>query len=163
MDVRITGADQLRKLAAHIKATGDKGLGRQMAAAMEKAVRPISSAITASAAATMPSGYRGALTRSLKHRRSTRTATRQASVRLATYAPGVAERRDLPALETGRLRHPVFGRSRPLKAGGRKANPWATTTIRPGFHRRGTEQAGPAAETALLQVLDDFTNRLAKG
>lgn len=160
--VQIAGIAELQKLVAQVRATGDKGLGRQMGRALEKVVKPLDDAIAVSAAQTMPSGYAPVLARSLKHRRTTRTAAREASVRLATFAPGKGDRRDLPSLERGVLRHPVFGRTRPTRKG-RKGNPWAVTRIRPGFHQRGVETAGPAAEKALRAVLDDFAERLAKG
>lgn len=162
LEIRIDGIDELRRVAAQIRATGDKGLGRQMSAALDKAVQPITKAIAAEAAKVAPSGYRPALTASLRHRRSQRTAAREASLRLTTTAKGQSENRDLPALEAGVLRHPVYGRSRRTKRG-RKANPWATTAIRPGFYERATERVGPEVERQLLAVLDDFADRLAKG
>jgi hypothetical protein len=162
VDVRISGAAQLRRVAAQIRATGDKGLGREMGRAIDKALEPTKKAIDASAERTMPSGYRSVLTRSLKHRRGLRTTTRTASVRLTTSAVGEKEARDLPALEAGNLRHPVFRRSRPTKRG-RKANPWAVTKVEPGFHRRGTAKTADEAEKQLRVVLDDFADRLAKG
>lgn len=162
VDVRIAGADQLRQLSAHIRATGDKGLGRELGRALDKAIEPVRRAIEAEAEKTMPSGYRATLTRSLKHRRTLRTSTRQASLRLATFGEGRKERRDLPALNAGQLRHPVFGRARRTKSGP-KANPWSVTTIRPGFHERGTERAGAEAERQIGIVLDEFADRLTKG
>lgn len=163
VDVRITGGDQLRKVAAQIRATGDKGLGREMAKALDKAIEPVKAAIDASAEQTMPSGYKADLTASLKHRRTLRSATRTASVRLTTSAKGEKESRDLVALERGMLRHPVYGRFRRLKTGRRKANPWAVTRIRAGFHARGIEDAADEAEKKLIEVLDDLADRLAKG
>jgi hypothetical protein len=167
VEVRVTGAAQLRALAAHIKRTGDKGLGREMSTALTKAVAPIDRAITAEAGKAMPSGYRGVLTASLRHRRSTRTQARSASVRLTTTGAGRKDDRDLPALNAGNLRHPVFGRSRRIKRGPRagtaQPNPWSVTRIRPGFYDRGIEKAADAAERQLLVVLDDFADRLAKG
>lgn len=162
LDATVTGQAQLRKLAAHIRAEGDKGLGRELARALDKTVEPVKKAIAESASRTMPSGYAPTLTRSLRHRRTLRAAARQASIRLATFAAGDKERRDLPALEAGNLRHPVFGRSRRTRKG-RKANPWAVTKIRPGFHARGIEKAGDEAEKQVLAVLDDYAERLTKG
>ena len=162
MDVQIGGQAELRKIAAHIRATGDKGLGREFAKALEKAVDPVKEAIVAEAEKTMPSGYKSTLTRSLKHRRTTRASGREASVRLATHGEGKRERRDLPALNAGKLRHPVYGRSRMTKTG-RQANPWAVTRIRAGFFDRAIEKAADQAERAILAVVDDFTDRLAKG
>ena len=154
LDVRISGAEQLRKVAAQIQATGDKGLGREMGRALNKAIEPIKTAIAESAAESMPSGYRGVLTASLKHRRTQRTAARTASLKLTTFAPGKRERRDVVRLNKGQLRHPVFGRRR---------KPWTTTSIRPGFYDRGTRRAMAEAEQRLGVVLDDFARRLARG
>lgn len=162
LDIRIAGVDEVLKLARHIKATGDKGLGRQMAKALNEAVEPVKTAIAESAYKTMPSGYRATLTASLRHRRTQRTAARQASLRLTTLGEGVREQRDLVRLNRGELRHPVFGRSR-ATARGRRKNPWATTRILPGFHDRGVKDAGPEAEKRLGKVLDDYAARLAKG
>lgn len=163
LDINIKGIAELRKLAAHIRATGDKGLGKEMARALEKAVEPVKTAIVESAEETMPSGYAETLARSLRHRRTTRAAARQASVRLATFGEGKTERRDVVALNQGNLRHPVFGRSRRTRRGGRKSNPWAVTSIKSGFHDRGVRAGGPEAEKRLLVVLDDFAARIAKG
>lgn len=167
MEVRINGAVQLRQVAAQIKAAGDKGLAREMARALTKAVGPLDKAIEAEAHKTMPSGYRDVLTASLRHRRSTRTAARTASVRLTTTGAGTREQRDLIALNAGKLRHPVYGRSRRIKRGPRtgtaQPNPWSVTTIRAGFYDRGIEKAADTTERELLTVLDDFADRLAKG
>lgn len=154
LEVRISGADQFKRLAAQIKAEGNKGLGQEMARALTKAVEPLGKAIEAEAGVVAPSGYRAALTRSLKHRRTVRANPRTASIRLTTTAKGKVENRDLPALNRGDLRHPVFGRRR---------KPWKVTRIEPGFHDRAVKAGGPLAEQNLLQVLDDFGDRLAKG
>lgn len=154
LELRLDGGDLLRQVATQIRAEGDKGLGREMSAALSKAVAPLGKAIGAEAGKVAPSGYSGVLTRSLKHRRTARTSTRQASLRLTTYADGQTERRDIPAIDRGDLRHPVFGRRR---------KPWTVTRIQPGFYDRGIRQAGDLAEKQALAVLDDFADRLAKG
>jgi hypothetical protein len=153
MDVKISGADQIHALAKHIKALGDAGLGREMGRALTKAVDPIGKSINKEAAAVAPSGYEPTLTSSLKHRRTLRASRTQASVRLTTTAKGKAENRDLPSLNAGKLRHPVFGRRRKT---------WAVTAIPSGFYDRGTKNAADAAEKQLLVVLDDFTQRLSE-
>mgnify|MGYP000928117852 CR=1 FL=1 len=162
LDIRLAGINEVLKLAKQIRATGDKGLGREMARALNEAIEPVKTAIGASAERTMPSGYAPVLTASLRHRRAQRTAARQASLRLTTIGEGVKEQRDLVRLNKGELRHPVFGRSRKTKRGRRK-NPWATTKIQPGFHDAGVKNAGPEAEKRLGKVLDNFADRLAKG
>jgi len=153
MDVSISGAQQIHALAKRIKELGDAGLGREMARALTRAVDPIGKSINREAAAVAPSGYEPVLTRSLQHRRSVRNSRAEASVRLTTSAKGKQDLRDLPSLNAGRLRHPVFGRRR---------SPWAVTAITSGFYDRGTEKAADAAEKQLLVVLDDFTQRLTE-
>ncbi len=162
VDIRISGLDGLLKLSRHIRAEGNKGLGRELGRALGKVVAPIEKAIEASAEQTMPSGYKATLTRSMNHRRSQRTATREARLRLATYAQGKKERRDLPALEAGNLRHPVYGRVRRTRKGP-KPNRWAVTRVRAGFHKRGTEHVAGEVEKRALAVVDDFADRLTKG
>lgn len=154
IDAQVLGAKALREAAASIKATGDKGLGREFAKALNKAVDPVKQSIAESAGQTMPSGYAPTLTRSLKYRRSSRTDARQATVVLATYADGQKQRRDLPALNAGELAHPVFGR---------RKSPWERQKIRAGFFERGTEKVDAEAEKQILAVVDDFVSRLAEG
>lgn len=162
IDARVLGAQQLREVARHIRNEGDKGLGRQFAKALERAVEPVKKSIVESAEHTMPSGFAPTLTRSMKHRRSTRSDARRATVILATYAEGKKERRALPAMEAGDLAHPVFGRARMTRKG-LSPNPWVTQRIRAGFHERGTEKASGEAEKQILVAVDDFVQRLARG
>lgn len=163
IDARVLGAQQLRAVAKHIRSEGDKGLGRQFGKALNNAVEPVKKSIEDSATQTMPSGFAPTLTRSMKHRRSTKTDTRQATVQLATYADGAKQRRNLPSMEAGELAHPVFGRHRLTSRKGVTANPWVRQRIRAGFHERGTEKAGDEAEKQILAVVDDFVERLAEG
>lgn len=165
LDVGIVGAARLHQVAKAIRATGDKGLGREMARALAKTTQPLQRDIAAEAAKAMPvgGGYQPLLSKSLRHKASQRTGSRTATMRLITYADGTGERRDVEALEAGNLRHPVFGRSRTVRGRGRVPNPWAVTAVKAGFHRRGTGSAGDEAEKQLGVVLDDFAARLAKG
>lgn len=165
----ITGRAELRRLAAQIKATGGKGLGRELAAALQEAGKPVAESVRRSAIATMPDrgGYRADISRSLKFRTTMRASARSAALTLTTYADGTKERRDIRALDAGRLRHPVYGRSRRIKRGRRagtaQPNPWAVTAIRAGLHRRGTDGAADEAAKAVGKVLDDFKARLLEG
>lgn len=157
------GAAKLRAVAAGIKATGNKGLGREMSAHLRSAAGPVESAILAEVTRVLPArgGYRETVTKSLRFRRNVRTGARTAAVRLVTFAPGTRERRDIPALNKGNLRHPVFGRSR-RTAQGRVANPWAVTRIEAGFWDRGTSDAIEVAEREMITVLDDYAQKLSE-
>ncbi len=165
MEFDIVGRVRLHEVAKAVRATGDKGLGREMSRALARTTVPIQTEIDAEAAKVMPvrGGYQAVLSKSLHHKTSQRTGSRSATVRLITYADGTGERRDVERLEKGELRHPVFGRSRTVRGRGRVPNPWAVTRIRSGFHQRGTDSAADEATKQLGDVLDDFAARLAKG
>jgi hypothetical protein len=165
LEVRIEGAATLHRVAAQIRAEGRKDLSSQMSRALIEATEPVKAAIKTSAAATMPSGggYAGVFVKSLRFGTSRRNGGNSASLELKTYADGTSERRDIVALEGGRLRHPVFGRSRAgARKGERHANPWAVTSIRAGFHKRGTAEAMDEAQKALSEVINDYAARLAR-
>lgn len=164
MEVHIDGRAQLHAVAKAIRATGDKGLGREMSRALAKTTTPLQREIDAEAARVMPvrGGYQAVLSKSLHHKTSQRTGSRSATIRLVTYADGTGERRDVESLEKGALRHPVYGRSRNTRRG-RVPSPWAVTKVRSGFHQRGTQKAGDEAVKQLGAVLDDFAARLTKG
>lgn len=163
IDVRVEGAAELRRVAAQIRAEGRKDLSREMGKALSRAADPLKQKIRESAAETMPrsGGYAGAFEKSLRFRASQRGSGDSAAYSLSTYADGESERRDIRALEAGKLRHPVFGRSRPgRRKGERVANPWTVTSIRPGFHKRATAKAADEAVKQLNQVVGDFARRL---
>ena len=164
MEFHIDGRARLHEVAKAVRATGNKGLGREMSRALAKTTIPIQTQIDAEAAKAMPvrGGYQAVLSKSLHHKTSQRTGSRSATVRLITYADGTGERRDVESLEKGTLRHPVYGRSRNTRAG-RIPNPWTITKVRSGFHKRGTDSAADEAVKQLGVVLDDFAARLAKG
>lgn len=164
LDIRIEGAANLHKVAAQIRAEGRKDLGREMSKALNDATAPVRDSIRSSADETMPrsGGYAAAFDSSLRFKTSRRNRANEATLTLATYAEGASDRRDIGALEGGKLRHPVHGRSRPGKRKGeRVANPWAVTKIRAGFWKRGTDGAIDQAQEELTTVIDGLAERLA--
>lgn len=165
LEVRVEGAAILRRVAAQIRAEGRKDLSRQMSDALSKATDPVRLSIRSSASEVMPreGGYQAAFDKSLRFRMSRRQGDSQASVSLTTFADGTSERRDIKALEAGKLRHPVWGRSRPgARKGERHANPWAVTSIRAGFWKRGTDKALDEAQKELENVIEDLARKLAR-
>lgn len=166
LEVTLSGQRQLRELAKRIQDQGDKGLGREMAAALRKVSKPVQASVEAEYETGLPKrgGYVNTFTKSIKWRTALRGGARSASFRLTIFGDGAHEKRDIKALEAGRLRHPVFGRSRRIKVGNRKGtiitNPWALTTVRGGYFERGTDSAADKVEAEMSKVLDEFTNRL---
>jgi len=161
LDARILGADQLKRLAAHVRATDAKGLGKEMGAGLRRAAKPIQRSIRQEYT-KLPArgGYVAAWSKSLRFRTNLRTAGRQASFRVLTFADGTHERRDIDAVEAGRLRHPVYGRTRAGRSGRRTSNPWAVTRIAGGYHKRGTDDAADQAEAEMVKVIADLSQRI---
>lgn len=163
LEISVHGAATVRKVAAQMRAAGKENLADNMARALSKSVDPVKTSIRESAAATMPhsGGYAAVLDKSLRFRVGSRGGGNTAQVTLATYADGTSERRDVVALEGGKLRHPVFGRSSAgRRKGERIAHPWAVTSIRAGFHQRGTEGAMDSAEKAMIEVVEKYAAKL---
>jgi hypothetical protein len=168
LEVRIDGAATLRKLAAQMRAEGNKDRSRAMGKALGDAAEPVKASVMAEAEKTMPSsgGYASLLTKSLRFRMSRRNSGREAQVILITYADGTKERRDIVALEKGQLRHPHWGRSSKLKRGVKAGtiirHGWSVTKILPGFHKRGTADAMDNAQDAMLDVIEEYARDLVK-
>lgn len=165
MQVRFTGSLELRRVAAGIKAAGDKGLGKEMSAALRKAAKPVAESIKTTLVKSMPhrGGYQATVAKSVRFRTQVRSGARSGSVRIITYVDGKAERRDIRRLDKGELRHPNWGRSRTVRGKGRVPNKWSTTKVPAEFHRRGTEKAADEAEKQLQDVIDVFAKRLLEG
>lgn len=155
------GAAELKRVAAQIKASGDKGLGREFGAALRRAGAPVQRSIRKEYG-TLPAsgGYAALFSKSLRFRTALRASGTSASFRLTTFADGTKERRDIDALEVGSLRHPVYGRSRPGRRGGRRPNPWAVTRVRGSFHERGSAGAADEAEKEMIKAVDEFAARV---
>lgn len=169
LDIRLTGADELHRLSRQLRDTADKGLGKEMARGLRRAVEPLKRDVRAEAGRVMPhgGGYAGVLVPALRFRTDVRAGARVAKVVFKTHADGTKQRRDVPKLNAGILKHPVYGRSRKLKRGRRAGtsvpNPWATTTIRAGFWSRPVDSSSRDVTAEMVKVLDAVAAKLAGG
>lgn len=69
------------------------------------------------------------------------TGPRTAGVRIVARKTG----HDLPAVEAGTVRHPVYGHR----------NAWAETQVRPGFFSTPLQELAPAVELACMAVMTE--------
>lgn len=152
LEFEVSGSSQLHVLAERIRAVGNKGLGQEFARALKDTAEPLQASVREESARVLPAshGYAALFSESLQFRTQLRTGAREASLRLITYADGKSERRDIRTINSGALRHPLFGRRKH----------WFTTRVRSGFFDRGTDQAADVAEKKMLAVIDDFAKRL---
>lgn len=143
--LRMTGADDLGKLAADLKQAGRNDLRKEMLRGIRTATRPAVAAVRISAQVRLP--RRGGLAREVAAEQITsRTTTtgRNVGVRI--------QRRRGQALEQGRLRHPVFG----------NRDVWVTQEVSPEWFTRPLEMLEPSVQVALKRVLDNITRDLAR-
>ena len=158
--VAVKGQLDLYRLAAAFRDAGRRDLGRKLDKGVRNAAKVIEKAVTARSSTDrhMPKGYERTFSGALKAKHEVRLL-RGRRVTLTFFATGKKEMRDLEAMEQGRLRHPVFGRYRRLKDGGRMANPWVTQRIRP----RVIEEPAMRAQAEAVRTLDKAVRELTAG
>ena len=168
MSVRVTGSTQLHSIIERLRETGNEGLGKGMAAGFRLATAKLKPEVLAEVPKAMPSGYAPTLSKSLRFRTEIRDFKHVARVTWRVYGDGEKERRDVPQLNRGILRHPVYGRSRPLKNHARfKAtsmlNPWVAQKVRRGFVDRPVDRLAPEVRRQMQDVIDKVAERIKRG
>lgn len=140
LNVEVHVDPRFRTVIAALKANDNAALNKRFRRSMGKAVAPMGKAVRAEIPPTMPKGYEGVLGGSLK----LRTSVTGRGVRVTAMAKGKGELRDLPALDAGKLRHPLFGN--------RKR--WYVQRIKPGFFTRPADAAMRDAVTAVAVAVN---------
>ncbi len=158
MKVTVTGDAGFRefRLACHRAAAG---VEKRMDRGLYQAGEDVGRAVHVTTDLYMPSGYEDIF----RNRLTTKVEpdkARRAVVVVAWGRGRTGKTRDLPKINKGILRHPVFGRTRTLKTGRKQANPWSTTKVRAGFFDDPFKFAAPKAVEkrlgdALEGVLED--------
>lgn len=146
-DLRMTGADQLGRLAADLKRAGNNDLRKEMLRGIRTVTKPAIAAARISAEANVP--RRGGLAQEVATSRMTaRTTTslRSAGVRITRPVGAGLDR-------TGKLRHKVYG------------NPevWVEQqTDAEGWFTRPMLALAPTVQIAMLRVLTNIERQLAR-
>jgi len=149
-EVRVSSRD-LAGVHRALKQLGDKGLGKQMSKGLLAAGRPLRREIRTEIPKAMPSGYAPVLSKSLRFRQQVKTGRKDARVTIRVHADGQQERRDLPALNRGRLRHPVYGRRR---------HPWVNQKVRAGVVDRPIDRLAPEIRRQMNAVVDYVADQI---
>lgn len=152
--VQVQPGRDLTTVRRNLRQIGDKGLSRQLSAGLQRAAKPFRPAVQKSAAELMPSGYGPILSKSLRYRTAVRERRGSASVQIRLYGEGKAEKRDIPAINRGTLRHPVFGR---------RKSPWVSQRVPAGFVDRPADRLGPAMAKEMQAVVDHVADLIKKG
>lgn len=151
---RVVGAGQLRELAVQLKEIEARDLSKEMRQGLRKATAPLSANIQVQAVARMPSGYGPVLSKSLRFRTSITSGRRTARVSFRVYGDGQQDRRDVPAINRGTLRHPVHGH---------RKRAWIAQKVTPRFVDDPVDKSVSAVHDEMGKVLDHIAAEIARG
>ena len=154
VEIRITGAEQLRALARDLKREGEfgRGLKNELTAGMRAAGKPLVEAVKQSALDTLP--RRGGLnvwtdTSRISVRNNLLGGLNRVGMRIVATKGN----HDLEDMDKGTIRHPVHGN--------RKV--WVKQSVTPGFFTKPLEAGADEVQAALILAMDITRRRLEKG
>jgi hypothetical protein len=157
VEVRITGAEQLRKLALDLKAAGSpaRGLRVELLRAMRLAAKPMVEAAKASARENLPKhgGVKGLnvwVADGAKIAARNRVASNSTVGMRIVATEGGARLEDM---DKGKVRHPVFG-NRAV---------WRSQDIQAGWFSKPLNEAMPAVQADVLMAMNIIGRRIEKG
>lgn len=140
MDLRVTGADDLAALGKALKAAGDRELRRELMKGLQRAGKPAKEAAKAAARSELPSsGGLGEYVARSKFSVRTRASGNSPGVEVVAKNAEL----DLPAMNRGRLRHPVYG----------NRNRWVTQQIKPRWFTDAMEAQAPQVRRELVAAI----------
>jgi hypothetical protein len=155
VEVRVTGAEQLRSLARDLKEAGGpaRGLRRELLAAMRLAGKPLVDAPKASARAELPKA--GGLNTWVADGAKISVRNRVAATNtVGMRIVATKGNHDLEDMDTGQIRHPVFGKWR-------RNTP--TQEIYQGWFTKPLNAALPMVQAEVLMAMDIIGRRIEKG
>lgn len=151
----LSGVNQLADVARAARLAGDEFLPK-LKKELTKVGPPAKKAVRVAAEKKLPraGGYAALMSRSLRVRVNADTSFTGAGITIVTHAEGKGRRRDVPAINQGILRHPVYGHRR------RK---WVAQKVASGFWDDAMDETSDAAYRHVRGVLDETTRTLVKG
>jgi hypothetical protein len=154
VEVRITGANQLRALARDLKEAGGpaRGLRRELLAAMRLAGKPLVDAAKESARAHLP--RKGGLNTWVAD--GSKIAVRNRVAATNTVGMRIVATKgnhDLEDMDTGSIRHPVFGHR----------TTWVSQDVYQGWFTKPLNAALPMVQAEVLMAMDIIGRRIEKG
>lgn len=158
----VKGAQDAARLAGALKDAARTDLKRELDKGSREAGNVIAAAVADpnSLHRYIPQEFERTFDQAIKAKVEVRL-TQSRRVTVVVWAEGKSQRRDIQAMNTGELRHPVFSRSRRLRRHAihkatSMANPWVEQRIRPGLVDEPAAEAMPKA----IKKLDDAVGRV---
>lgn len=148
MASRVTGQAQLRAVEARLSAAGPR-LSKENAQAMAKVAPDIARNIVAEVPSHVPrrKGYAATLAGDLEFLANIKVGR---GMTMTVWADGKRQRRDVPAVNRGIVRHPLPNNNRTR---------WYTTRARPGFVDDGVRKSEPL----IVRSIRNAAEKVAKG
>jgi hypothetical protein len=143
----VTGAAHLREVQARLlkaPATLDEATVRRLRPVPAK----VADLVRAEVPTHLPAAYAPLLAKSIRYRSS----VSKHGLSMQVWAAGKRDRRDLPTINQGRLRHPLFGRR----------THWYTTRVRRGTVDDALTKAGPIVVDAVKSARDDVAHSITR-
>jgi hypothetical protein len=152
VDIQITGGEQIAALAKAIKGEGaaGKGLQKTVRASIRTSAKPLGKFVAVSAGRALP--RRGGVGYKVAGAAVTvcgNVGSGGISAKLKLRAKGY----DLPAMDRGRLRHPVFG----------NRHVWVTQLVQPKVFTDPFTEGAPAIRQEIEKGLLEVAARIEKG
>lgn len=150
MGIGIEGGDQLRALAKELRAQGEqgKGLRKELLRGIRETTKgPVTDELKAAALRLLPQrkGLAALAAKNLKVAARSRLTGQSAGVTVLAEIKDM----DIAKLETGKLRHPVYGRDR-----------WVNQKIPAGIFGAAVMQTRDGVAKRILAVLDDTAAKI---
>lgn len=146
LSVAVGGSRQLNEAATQLRDAGRSDLLRELRQELRKPPKQLNEAVLKGIPKYMPSGYQRTLATSLVFKTSVRTKASSAGVSVS-----MSSRRDLRALERGRLRHPVFGRV---------DDSWVNQSIPEGFFSKPASTVFARIQADVIEVIDRVLSKV---
>lgn len=160
MRINVSGAKDLYRFAHALNEAGNTGLKRELDKASRRAGDALADEVRAHTDDYIPQTFEDDWKRSMQSRVEVRLVQSR-RITVVFWANGAKGHRKIREINAGNLRHPVFGRTRPLKRhwihkATSQINPWVDQAIRPGLVDEPVKRATPKA----VQELDDAVHRV---
>lgn len=150
MELEVLGADQFAALSRRLREASDRGLQRELFAALNRASRPAREKVLADLPAYLPDPYAEDFGPTLRMRTSGRSG-RNAGIRITAKAAGPRKERYIGPLNEGLLRHPLFGMRRY----------WYAQDVHPGFFSEPITESAPVIRQELIQAMETIASQIA--
>ena len=152
MSTRVEGADQLRAVGKALRGAGDQGkaLRKDLLREIREVTKgPAGDELKAAATRRLPSrgGLAAYTAKNLKVTSRTKLSGNEVGVTVVATVKGM----DLPKLEAGKLRHPVYGRA-----------PWVNQSIPAGIFGDAVQELAGDVGKAILRAVEDTARKIER-